>query len=527
MENATGTQVPTFNPDTPAPKLHCTAQGERYPRLSLLKVSKGMNLSRKLALRSVAAIACLVSCPSASAAPEPPTDDSTISSAICPIVYPVDQTPSARGYRYVFFGNAFFINKQGYLLTAAHVLSSFRNGGGQPHILVDRLMAPPQLLPAEVVAVDWEHDVAVLRATPNPFEGKYKVTFLPLTAEQLLPGTSVMAVALRPVKIQNPHTFELPAKESFTARVLNYQFTQEEKGAGDTELFLLSHEVLLGQSGAPVVSADSREVAGLVDGRWLHPGVVSSDAIDEPTTPTLGAAVRIHYALALLQEKGIAWQTAAGVSAPAQDAPEQPKNSPIPIPLSLVAAPFPSQSLSGGEVLLDALVNTSGRLEDIKVVKGESPFREKALSAMRTWIFLPARADGHAVGARIGVTFQFPQTFLSASSKRARDYGEPSANSSDRGPQPVATVEPDSLPNSAGEGSVILFDVVDRQGQITSTTEVYGLESLTTPAEAAMHQWRFAPGKHAGTDTDSAAVAVFIFRRSVVADSPASSKKSR
>jgi len=475
-----------------------------------------------LALAAVATFCCWLT---ATAATDPPTDDSTISSAICPIVYPVDQTPTARGYRYVFFGNAFFINKQGYLLTAAHVLSSFRNGGGQPHILVDRPMAPPQLLPAEVVAVDWEHDVAVLRATPNPFEGRFKVTFLPLTAEQLLPGKSVQAVALRPVKIQNPHTYELPAKESFTARVLNYQFTQEEKGAGDTELFLFSHEVLLGQSGAPVVSADSREVVGLVDGRWLHPG--EAGTADEPMTPTLGAAVRIHYALALLQEKGIAWQNAAGASAQVQDASAQTKNVAVPVPLSLVAAPFPSQSLSGSEVLLDALVNTSGKLEDIKVVKGESPFREKALSAMRTWTFLPARADGKAVEARIGVTFQFPQTFLRAVENRAREYAAPSTNAPDRGALPLATVEPGSLPNSAGEGSVILFDVVDRQGQITSTREVYGVESLATPAEAAAHQWRFAPGKHAGTETDSAAVAVFVFRRSVMPESVASAKKSK
>lgn len=484
-----------------------------------------MNIPRKLAIWLLAAIATICCWLTAAAATDPPADDSTISSAICPIVYPVDQTPSARGYRYVFFGNAFFINKQGYLLTVAHVLSSFRNAGGQPHILVDRPMAPPQLLPAEVVAVDWEHDVAVLRATPNPFEGKYKATFLPLTAEQLLPGKSVLAVALRPVRIQNPHTFELPAKESFTARILNYQFTQEEKGAGDTELLLLSHEVLLGQSGAPVVSADSHEVVGLVDGRWLHPG--EAGPADEPITPTLGAAVRIHYALALLQEKGIPWQTAARASGPAHEAAAQTKKSFVPVPLSLVAAPFPSQSLSSGEVLLDALVNTSGKLEDIKVVKGESPFREKALSAMRTWTFVPARAEGKAVEARIGVTFQFPQTFLAASSKRARDYAAPSVNSSDRGALPMSTVEPDSLPTSAGEGSVILFDVVDRQGQVVSTTEVYGLDSLMPSAEAAARQWRFAPGKHAGTETDSAGVAVFVFRRSVLPDSVASANKSK
>ena len=46
-----------------------------------------------------------------------------------PVVYPDDQAPAARGYRYTFFGNAFFINDQGYLLTVAHVLETFRDGG--------------------------------------------------------------------------------------------------------------------------------------------------------------------------------------------------------------------------------------------------------------------------------------------------------------------------------------------------------------------------------------------------------------
>jgi len=486
-----------------------------------------MRLCRKLVLNSLAAFACLAGCLAASAAPGTPAEGDTLSSAICPIVYPVDQSPSAKGYQYIFFGNGFFINNQGYLLTAAHVLSAFRNGGGQPHILVERPMAPPQLLKAELVAVDWEHDVALLRATPNPFDGKFNVTFLPLTVDRPLPGSSILAAALRPARIRNPHTFDLPVKESFTARILNYQFTQEEKGAGDTELFLFSHEVLLGQSGAPVVSADSHEVIGFVDGRWLHPSAVAAGTPEEPLTPTLGAAVRIHYAIALLQEKGIAWQTATGISARAQISGAQNKSSSAPEPLSLVAAPFPAQSLSGGEVLLDALVNAKGKLEDIQVVKGDSPFREKALSAMRTWTFLPARAGRLAVEARIGVTFQFPQSYLPASAKRVHDYQELLANSPDRGALPLSTVEPDSQTNSAADGSVILFDLVDRQGQVTSTQELYGADSLTPAAEAAAQQWHFAPGKIAGKETDSAAVVVVMFRRTVVAGNGASSRKTQ
>jgi outer membrane biosynthesis protein TonB len=486
-----------------------------------------MRLSRKLAALTLAALACLAGCLSASAIPAAPADDAALSSAICPIVYPVDQSPSPRGYQYIFFGNAFFINNQGYLLTAAHVLSAFRNGGGQPHILVGRPMAPPQLLKAELVAVDWEHDVALLRATPNPFDGKFNVSFLPLTAARPLPGASLLAAALRPSRIRNPHTFEMPVKENFAARILNYQFTQEEKGAGDTELFLFSHEVLLGQSGAPVLSADSREVVGFVDGRWLHPSAVPAGTPEEPLTPTLGAAVRIHYAIALLQEKGIAWQTAAGVSPRAQISASENKNSSLPEPLSLVAAPFPPQSLTGGEVLLDALVNTSGKLTDIKVVKGDSPFREKSLSALRTWTFLPARADGHAVESRIGITFQFPQTYLPASARHNHDYKELLANSADRGALPLFTVEPDSLANSSADGSVILFDLIDREGQVTSTQELYGSDSLTAAAEAAARQWRFAPGKNTGKETHSATVVVVMFRRTVVTGNAASSRKTQ
>ena len=63
------------------------------------------------------------------ASSEGQTGDAALFSAVCPLVYQLDQSPSSRGYHYSFFGNSFFINEQGYLLTAAHVLESFRNGG--------------------------------------------------------------------------------------------------------------------------------------------------------------------------------------------------------------------------------------------------------------------------------------------------------------------------------------------------------------------------------------------------------------
>jgi S1-C subfamily serine protease len=227
-----------------------------------------------------------------------------VAGAICPVVYPVDETPGQRGYQFIFYGNAFFVNADGYLLTAAHVLHSFGDGG-QPYILLGRAEAPPQMVKVDVVVVDKEHDVAVLRATPNPFRGGYRVRVLPLHGDGPARGQDVVVAALRPSR-RRPHTFEAELQDRSEARVLDYQSSQLEKGLGDTDLFLFSHEVILGQSGAPVLSANAHDVVGFVEGQWLHP-VASMASAMEPGASTVGAAVPIRYAIAVLKAKGIAW----------------------------------------------------------------------------------------------------------------------------------------------------------------------------------------------------------------------------
>src|ERR1700694_2013245 len=130
---------------------------------------------------------CPFGCLATGAASDDLADDTSFSAAVCPVVYQLDQSPSSHGYHYSFFGNAFFVNEQGYLLTVAHVLETFRDGG-QPYILVSRPNSPPRLLRAAIIAVDPEHDVAVLLATPNPFAGHHKVAFLPLAPEPDIRG---------------------------------------------------------------------------------------------------------------------------------------------------------------------------------------------------------------------------------------------------------------------------------------------------------------------------------------------------
>jgi hypothetical protein len=250
--------------------------------------------------------------------PSPASNTQLLADAVCPVVYQLDQSPGTRGYHYIFYGNAFFINRDGYLLTAAHVLSEFHNGG-QPSILLRLASAPPRMIKVTVIATDSVHDVAILQAIPNPFAGPYSVAALPMAAQKPAIGEPVVAQALHPSHLKDPETFELPIAENYNATVLDYHAmaldshaqpadpllaahpSQQQADDKLTDLFLFSHEVVRGQSGAPVLSATTHQIVGIIEGRWLHPAANS---------PTQGAAIPIPYAESLLEKNHIHWDTA-------------------------------------------------------------------------------------------------------------------------------------------------------------------------------------------------------------------------
>jgi trypsin-like peptidase/TonB-like protein len=472
-----------------------------------------VSIHRKVAAKTLVAVVYFLLSFATHPASGKPAGDATLSPAICPIVYPVDEFPSQRGYRYLFYGDGFFINEQGYFITAAHVLSSLH--GGQPFILLRQTAGPPQFVSATLVVMDREHDVAVLRATPNPFDGKYKVGFLPLAFDRLMQGHAVIAASLLPPWPREAYTLDALVDDRSPGDVFDFQFSQLDKGRGDTELFLFNHVVRRGQSGAPIVSAESQGVVGFVEGQWLRSTVVPLETAADEGKPGVGAAVLVHYAIALLQQMGVPWHTASrplNLNPPENPAVQASEFS-APAPLSLVGSSYPSQALFGGEVVLDALIDSRGRVAETKVICGPSPFLEKVLSTVRTWSFFPARLGGLAVAARVGITFQFSQSYEPSRATPAQSYDGSLAGSIDRGPMPVLTVEPQYAATSVGDGSVILYDRVDQKGQIVSVQVVSDSESLGPAALTAENQWRFVPGRRAGMDVDSAAIVVMAFRR--------------
>lgn len=476
-----------------------------------------MRLTRKTIALTLAAVAFALWHPGIIAAQEKPANDDALSPAICPIVYPVDQIPVERGYHYLFYGNGFFINEQGYLLTAAHVLSQLH--GGQAYVLLRQLAGPPQFVRATLVAVDRDHDVALLRATPNPFRGTFEIGFLPLTSDWLTRGRGVLAAARHPSKPLDAYTLDATVDDRSTSEIFDFQFSQLDKGRSDTELFLFNHQVRRGQSGGPVVSAESHDVVGFVEGQWLRSTLVPLTAAADQSTPGVGAAVPIHYAISLLQQKGIAWHTSSGALQPATGAERAEQGFSPPAPLSLVEAAYPSQALFGGEVVLDALVDNHGRIAEVKLVRGASPFLEKAFSTVRTWSFFPARLDGQPVAARVGITFQFSQSLESSRVAMEDKYDGPWVASADRGALPLATSEMHFPAPSAVDSRAILYGIVGQDGQLISARSFGDTEPFTSAAIAALHQWRFVAGRRDGASVDSATIVVMVFRHTGSAQS--------
>lgn len=468
-------------------------------------------------------------------APRELLDDRTLSFALCPVVYQADTTPGPRGYRYLFYGNAFFINRQGYLLTAAHVLSQLR--GAPPSLLLRLPNQPPRFVSASVVAIDRDHDVAILRATPNPFDAgsTFRLAALPLSHAAPTPGRAVLLAALRPFRPRDSYTLESALEERSPGEILSLEFSQLDRGSPETELFLFSHSVEPGQSGGPVLSPDTHQVVGLVEGQWLR---LSPAAVAAHMRANPGAVIPIHYALALLQQKGIAWQGAeedadvnpsaandheSGADSAQSEVPATPERI---VPFSLVPTSYPSQSLFGGEVILDALVTPAGFLKDVKLIHGENPFAEKALAAVRTWTFTPRTSD-EARSQRLSIVFEFPQPYIPP--RRATTHHHDDDASSARATTaalPLLTVEPtypaaasakSADPATPKEGSVILLAAIDAEGHIASTDIVQDLPPFTAAAIAAVHEWRFTAAPATVESTTRSAILVFTFRKPLAA----------
>ncbi|HWA87878.1 MAG TPA: energy transducer TonB [Opitutus sp.] len=97
----------------------------------------------------------------------------------------------------------------------------------------------------------------------------------------------------------------------------------------------------------------------------------------------------------------------AAASTAAQDSPQLRR----PRVLRIVRPLYPKAlelTHTEGEVLVEFVVDTTGRVRDARVVKTSHPaFGDFAVAAVKQWLFAPASHDGHLVDSRLRVPVQF------------------------------------------------------------------------------------------------------------------------
>lgn len=81
----------------------------------------------------------------------------------------------------------------------------------------------------------------------------------------------------------------------------------------------------------------------------------------------------------------------------------------VPFPVSTAEPGYPPQALSSGVVLIEALVDHTGSVTEVRAIRSAPPFDAPAIEAARHWRFRPARVGGGTMPAYVYLIFGFPQ----------------------------------------------------------------------------------------------------------------------
>lgn len=199
-----------------------------------------------------------------------------------------------------FLGTAFVVHRDGYLVTAAHLVA---NGDGlhvvptagsgadfQP-MTFERVAA----MPVAVARSDTAHDIALLRleqqldiGVPDDFLG---------SGANVLPGAAVMSLG-----------YAFGHEQLHTVLTVGGYAAGKIRSHNDTQIILFDNMVQDGDTGGPLVHVQDGHIIGVVSGRFEPSEVVrgSADWERRPARDTnMSFAVDIDYGLALMRDEGL------------------------------------------------------------------------------------------------------------------------------------------------------------------------------------------------------------------------------
>ena len=200
-----------------------------------------------------------------------------------------------------FLGSAFLVHANGYLLTAAHLVTAAAEDlvvvATAPDddflpLTADRVTA----MPVTVVALDAEHDVALLRIEPTLQIG-VPDDFLGSTAA-VRQGASVMALG-----------YSFGHHQVHAAMATDAVVTAKLRSRNGTSLILYGAAFHEGDRGGPLVHVQDGHIIGVISGRF-EPAEITRAAIAErapgDSADNRLAAAESHVSYAVAIEYGLA-----------------------------------------------------------------------------------------------------------------------------------------------------------------------------------------------------------------------------
>jgi len=182
----------------------------------------------------------------------------------------------------------------------------------------------------------------------------------------------------------------------------------------------------------------------------------------------------------------LALTLAVATPAAATQAPEEPvlagtEDVPVPRRVAFVQPVYPPEAAARGLrgiVILSLIVDETGRVEDVEVVRSVPPFDDAAIAAVRQWSYEPTRIAGQPVKVRITV----PISFLMKLPEVTRQEGIPELRSGALPPFPPETSQVETVSAELSLAS---------DGQVAGAQVLEGNSPWSEALIAAVRTWRF------------------------------------
>ena len=179
---------------------------------------------------------------------------------------------------------------------------------------------------------------------------------------------------------------------------------------------------------------------------------------------------------------------------------------------------IPQMTPGGGEVFLQVIVDSQGRVGDVIPLRATPPFTDLLVEAVHGWRFLPALDENGPATSSVLVAgiFRPPALFARALGEAPRDLAASAADM----PFPITYSLP-AFPATAFQGGSALLEAeVGEDGRPADVRVIRAAPPFDAISRAAVQDWLFRAARIGGGPVRSYAYVIFGFSPPVTTGPP-------